>query len=63
MQEIWVWYLGGEDTLEKGKYPGEGNGYPLQGSCLENSLDRGARQFTVQSITKESDVTETQQQQ
>ena len=22
--------------------PGEGNGYPLQYSCLENSMDRGA---------------------
>ena len=25
-----------------GRYPGEGNGYPLQYSCLENPLDRGA---------------------
>ena len=25
-----------------GKFPGEGNGYPLQYSCLENSMDRGA---------------------
>ena len=25
-----------------GRYPGEGNGYPLQYSCLENSKDRGA---------------------
>ena len=24
------------------KSPGEGNGYPLQYSCLENSMDRGA---------------------
>ena len=24
--------------------PGEGNGYPLQYSCLENSMDRGAWQ-------------------
>ena len=24
-----------------GKSPGEGNGYPLQYSCLENSMDRG----------------------
>ena len=27
--------------------PGEGNGYPLQYSCLENSMDRGAWQATV----------------
>ena len=25
-----------------GRAPGEGNGYPLQDSCLENSMDRGA---------------------
>ena len=25
-----------------GRSPGEGNGYPLQHSCLENSMDRGA---------------------
>ena len=26
-----------------GRSPGEGNGYPLQFTCLENSMDRGAR--------------------
>ena len=26
-----------------GRSPGEGNGYPLQYSCLENSIDRGRR--------------------
>ena len=25
-----------------GRFPGEGNGSPLQYSCLENSMDRGA---------------------
>ena len=25
-----------------GRSPGEGNGYPVQYSCLENSTDRGA---------------------
>ena len=25
-----------------GRSPGEGNGYPLQSSCLENSMDKGA---------------------
>ena len=25
-----------------GRYPGEGKGYPLQHSCLENSIDRGS---------------------
>ena len=27
---------------ELGRSPGEGNGYPLDSSCLENSTDRGA---------------------
>ena len=27
-----------------GRFPGEGNGYPLQYSCLENSIDRGTWQ-------------------
>ena len=30
-----------------GRSPGEGNGNPLQYSCLENSTDRGAWQATV----------------
>ena len=30
-----------------GSSPGEGNGYPLEYSCLEYSLDRGAYQATV----------------
>ena len=41
-----------------GRSPGEGNGYPLQYSCLENFMDRGARRATVYEITKESDMTE-----
>ena len=35
--------------------PGEGNGNPLQYSCLGNPVDRGARQTTVHGVTKESD--------
>ena len=35
-----------------GRCPGEGNGYPLQYSCLENSMDRGAWQATVHGVTK-----------
>ena len=34
------------------KTPGEGNGYPLQYSCLENPMDRGAWRATVQGVTK-----------
>ena len=32
--------------------PGEGNGNPLQYSCLENSMDRGAWQAIVHGVTK-----------
>ena len=35
-----------------GRSPGEGNGYPLQHSCLEKSMNRGAWQATVTGITK-----------
>ena len=41
-----VWSLGGEDS------PGEGNGNPLQYSCLENPMDRGARWPTVHGVAK-----------
>ena len=40
-----------------GRSPGEGNGSPLQYSCLENSMDREAWWATVRGIAKESDVT------
>ena len=33
-----------------GRFPGKGNGYPLQCSCLENSMDRGAWQATVPGV-------------
>ena len=35
-----------------GRSPGEGNGYPLQYSCLENSIDRGAWRATVHGVAK-----------
>ena len=35
-----------------GRSPGEGNGYPLQYSCLENSMDRWAWWNTVYGVTK-----------
>ena len=35
-----------------GRSPGEGNGDPLQYSCLENSKDRGAWQATVHRVAK-----------
>ena len=35
-----------------GTSPGKGNGYPLQYSCLENLMDRGAWWATVHGVTK-----------
>ena len=40
--------------LEWGRVSGEGNGNPLQYSCLGNPMDRGA---TVNGVVKESHVT------
>ena len=36
---------------------GEGNGNPLQYSCLGNPVDRGALQATAHGVAKESDIT------
>ena len=59
-------FLGGSDGKESacngdpgsvpgwGRSPGEGNGYLLQYSCLENAMVRG----TVHGVSKESDMTE-----
>ena len=46
MQETQVQSMGWGDP------PGEGNGNPLQYSCLQNSMDREAWQATVHRITK-----------
>ena len=35
-----------------GRSPGEGNDNPLQYSCLENPMDRGAWQATVHGVAK-----------
>ena len=40
-----------------GRSPGEGNGNPLQYSCLEKPTDRGAWQATVHGVTEELDTT------
>ena len=37
---------------ELGRPPGEGNGNPLQYSCLENPMDRGAWKATVHGVAK-----------
>ena len=57
--------LGGSDSKESacnagdtssipgsGRSPKEGNGYPLQSSCLEKSMNRGAWQATVHEVAK-----------
>ena len=43
---------------ESGRSPRGGNDNPLQYSCLENSMDRGAWQAAVHGGHKESDKTE-----
>ena len=35
-----------------GRFPGKGNGYLLQYSCLENSMDRGAWRASTHGITQ-----------
>ena len=44
MQETWV--------LSLGIFAGKGNGYPLQYSCLEDFMDRGAWWATVYEVAK-----------
>ena len=58
------------DTRDVGLIPGlgnslgEGNGNPLQYSCLENPMDRGAWRATVQRVMKSwTGLSITQQQQ
>ena len=60
------WHSGKEFSLSvgdmgftpgSGRCPGEGNGYPLQYYCLENSMDRGAWWTTVHGVA-ESDTIE-----
>ena len=38
--------------LELGRSPGEGHGDPLQYSCLENPMDKGAWQVTVHGVAQ-----------
>ena len=47
-----------ETLTVMGRSPGEGNGNPLQYSCLENSMDRGAWHAIVHGVAKEPDTTE-----
>ena len=66
-QGVYAWgFPGGSDHKESacnagdpslilgsGRSPGEGNGNPLQDSCLGNPMDRGAWQATVPGVAKE----------
>ena len=45
-----------------GRSCGEGNGKPLQLSCLENPIDRGAWQTTVHEVAESDNVAIKQQQ-
>ena len=55
-----AWTVGDLVSISgSGSSPGEGNGYPLQYSCLKNYMDRGAYssalcrgQATVHGVTK-----------
>ena len=62
---MWGAFPGGSDSNESacnvgdlgsipglGRSPGEEKGYPLHYSCLENSMERGAWQVTVQGVAK-----------
>ena len=62
-----MWHSGKESTCNVGdpglipglrRSPGQGNGYPLQYSCLENSKDRGTWQATVHAVAKSQPVGE-----
>ena len=50
MRETWVLIPG------LGRSPGEGNGNPLQCSCLENPMDRGAWWATVHGVISSGQV-------
>ena len=66
-EAIWLpWWLRGKESAycpgdaaeaagpipQSGRSPGEGNGNPLQYSCLENPIDRRALQAIVHGVAK-----------
>ena len=61
------WWLSGKESACNagdadsvpglGRSHGEGNGNPLQYSCLETSMDKGAWGATVHGVAKESNTT------
>ena len=66
MESMLPWWFSGKESAcnsgdagsvpRSGRSPGEGNGNPLQYSCLGNPMDREAWQATVHGVTKESDM-------
>ena len=56
VQEMWVQFLSWEDS------PGEGNGNPLQYSCLGNPMDGGVWRATVHGLSRVGRDSPTQQQ-
>ena len=53
MKEESAYNAGDQGSIpESGRSPGEGNGNPLQYSCLENPIDRGAWQATVHGVER-----------
>ena len=51
--KVSAWNAGDPGSIPgSGRSPGEGNGNPLQYSCLENSMDRGAWWATVYGVAK-----------
>ena len=65
------WWLSGKEStcnagdvssiLGSGRFPEEGNGHPLQYSCLGNPMDRGAWRATVHGIVGVGCVLATEQ--
>ena len=48
-----AWRAGYQGSIpEWGRSPGEGNGNPLQYSCLGNPMDRGAWPATIHGVTE-----------
>ena len=53
VQTVSAYNVGDPDSIPgSGRSSGEGNGNPLQYSCLENPIDRGAWQATVHGVAK-----------
>ena len=54
-----AWNAGDPGSIPgSGRSPGEGNGNPLQYSCLENPMEGGTWWATVHAVSKELDTTE-----